>query len=100
MADDIGDHGSDQLILEKIMQQSSQLEVGWLHPHKFVPGIWYKDEEFRQSHKKNFIFVLQNNWIVGNEGKVERAKKWNHWFLSEAGDECLPISDTAAVKHM
>ncbi|KAL7539051.1 hypothetical protein ACHAXR_009004 [Thalassiosira sp. AJA248-18] len=90
--EDIGDLGSDQLLLEEIIQTAQHLHVGWLDPRKFVCGMWYNDEEFRAKHPQPW--VIQNNWVVGNLGKVERAKKWNHWFVSETGNVCLPLSDT------
>lgn len=80
------------------MQETLNLNVGWLDPQKFVPGIWYKDEEFRQSHSRPW--VIQNNWLVGNEEKIKRAKKWKQWFLSETGNECLPPSDTSVAKYL
>ena len=34
------------------------------------------------------LVVIQNNWMVGNERKMLRAKRWNHWFLNDDGNTC------------
>ena len=44
-----------------------------------------------QKEDPNGLVVIQNNWMVGNDRKVLRAKRWNHWFLkegSEGNDVC------------
>eukprot|EP00563_Minutocellus_polymorphus_P018407 CAMPEP_0197724438 /NCGR_PEP_ID=MMETSP1434-20131217/6362_1 /TAXON_ID=265543 /ORGANISM="Minutocellus polymorphus, Strain CCMP3303" /LENGTH=68 /DNA_ID=CAMNT_0043309799 /DNA_START=13 /DNA_END=219 /DNA_ORIENTATION=+ len=33
--------------------------------------------------------VIQNNWICGNDKKIERAKEWGHWFLSDDENRCI-----------
>ena len=80
----IGDHGSEQLMLDKMIREDSELRVGWLDPHTFVPGLWYKDTSYRNTDAA----VVLNNLIIGNEAKIKRAKKWKHWFLDQQGACC------------
>ncbi|KAL7545880.1 hypothetical protein ACHAWF_009239 [Thalassiosira exigua] len=80
---DIGNGGSEQLMLDKMIRDDSGLRVEWLDPHKFVPGKWYDDASFRKTVPAPFVVL--NNWIKGTDNKIKRAKKWNHWFLDEQG---------------
>ena len=41
--------------------------------------------------------MIQNNWVIGTDRKMERAQKQKQWFLDEGGESCLP-SDTY-LKH-
>lgn len=34
--------------------------------------------------------VIQNNWVVGTDKKMERAHLQKQWFLEESGEKCLP----------
>ena len=65
----------------------SHKNVTWLDACHFARGEWYTDSKFRLSCP--FPKVLQNNYIVGKEEKVRRAKEWGHWFLSDEG-LCIP----------
>lgn len=62
---------------------------------RYPSGMWYnhpseiKEKCQKEEKDPGSIVVLQNNWIVGNEAKVSRAKEWGHWFLSEGEDRCL-----------
>ena len=80
---DIGDHGSEQLMLDNMSREDSELRVGWLDPHTFVPGLWYKDRSYRKTVPAPAVVL--NNWIIGNDAKIKRAKEWKHWFLDESG---------------
>jgi hypothetical protein len=72
---------------EMFLLQQSLHEVKWdFFPlDKFVSGLWYEDTYFR---KHTQPVVIQNNWIKGNYNKTIRARKWNHWYLTEKL-ECL-----------
>ena len=62
---------------------------GCLYPS----GAWYMkpkaDNEKCREKALGPMVVLQNNWIMGNENKISRAKSWGHWFLAEEEDQCL-----------
>ena len=63
--------------------RESHLRVSWLDVCRFSSGKWYNSSQLRQRcpHPE----VLQNNWIVGNDAKMQRARQWQHWFLNEYG---------------
>ena len=84
----MGDRGSEQLLFDSIIKDNSlDLDVLWLDPLLFLPGLYYK------SNKKypNAIVIL-NNWIIGNRAKIERAKKYKQWFLDVNG-QCVDAPD-------
>lgn len=72
------DAASDQLLMGRIL---GNLKVGWLDPKAFVPGLWYQDAAYRSTAKTPT--VLLNNYIIGNNEKIKRAKQWKHWFLTD-----------------
>lgn len=48
---------------------------------EYADGTWYNfPEEKRKAMKP---YVINNNWVKGNENKIARAKKWGHWFIKE-----------------
>jgi len=69
----IGDLGSGHLLLEKTMEQTLHLEVSWLDPQKFVPGIWYKDKMFRQRQKKHGFLKIIGLWAMKGKLCVQRS---------------------------
>jgi FkbM family methyltransferase len=87
---EIGDHGSEQLMLDSMISKDAELRVGWLDPQKFVPGLWYKDTSYQKTLPAPAVIL--NNWIVGNDAKVARAKEWGHWFLEQNGGKCLTLT--------
>jgi len=68
---------------------------------KYVSGTWYlqgpwpgyphiNGSEIRRACKADGQpYVINHNWIVGNDAKISRAKRWGHWFLqNEAKGTC------------
>lgn len=60
----------------------------WFPVNDFPNGLWYSDRWPVNKTEISVPVVIQNNYIKGNEKKVERAKKFGHWFLDE-NDNCL-----------
>jgi hypothetical protein len=65
---------------------------------KYPNGRWYdggrggNGAAYRGKCKRehpNGLVVIQNNWMVGNDRKEMRAKRWEHWFLKDDGEKCL-----------
>ena len=81
---DIGDSGSEQLLLTSMVHPHN---VAWLNPTQFVSGQWYTDASYRSFAPSPYIIL--NNYIIGNTNKIMRAKKWNHWFLRSSSTQCL-----------
>ncbi len=76
------DKGEQHMMTQLL--QGTDLPVSWLDECHFARGTWYSDPHYRLRcpHPK----VIQNNYVVGNENKIERAKEWGHWFVQEDGE--------------
>ncbi len=86
---DVLDPG-EQHLMTKLLRRSNT-RVSWLNECHFSNGQWYMNSDFRARcpHPK----VIQNNYISGNQNKIDRAKEWGHWLLNENGScvSDLPI---------
>lgn len=59
----------------------------------FASGLWYKrNAEYVRMCGSRIPRVLNNNWIIGNERKIFRAKAAKHWFLE--GSKCADWKTT------
>lgn len=47
----------------------------------YPDGKWYELTE--DDKKKTRPYVVNNNWVIGNKNKIERAKKFKHWFIHD-----------------
>jgi hypothetical protein len=74
----MGDSGSEQLMLDKLIREEPNLTVAWLPPENFASGLYYRDARYSKSIKHPIVIL--NNFIIGNSAKINRAKKWKHWF--------------------
>ncbi len=85
----------EQILLTKLLDKEEsktprQIDVLWLDGCEFVNGQWYSDAEYRSACRQPI--VVQNNWIIGIDEKVSRAKKEHHWFLNEHANDCaIPV---------
>jgi hypothetical protein len=75
-----------------------------LSPCVYSGGLWYIDAEVDRRRdcilKRGVPVLINNNWIVGNAAKIERAKAWGHWFVGDDGtcDERRIVD--AVTKHV
>ncbi len=64
------------------MLRKGELKVLDLDQCLYASGLWYID---RSAHVNRCgskaPSVLNNNWIIGNKEKIQRANQNNHWFL-------------------
>ncbi len=59
----------------------------------YTSGLWYTEKEKHQRKCNSIVpSVLNNNWIIGNQQKIDRAKFHKHWFLSV--DSCFDWNAT------
>ena len=79
----MGDSGSEQLMLDKLIRKEPNLTVAWLPFEKFVSGLYYTKKDLAKNATRPMVIL--NNWIVGNSAKETRAKRWGHWYLTEDG---------------
>lgn len=70
-----------------------------LDRQRFVDGTWYldfEDEKGRPVRKRWYYtsseslhpIILNNNFMIGVEGKKKRAQRFGHWFLSSESGKC------------
>ena len=89
-------------LLNRIIQNTTttakddeqKVNVTFLDDKRFASGLFYDDpNEYLKADKEGNIVdmpvVIQNNWISGVDRKVERAKQWGHWYLSDDVDTCI-----------
>ena len=92
--DDLGRSASEQLLLMDIAKVSRDLTLTYLPHYSFVPGLYYKDEKYRNLVKNPL--VIQNNWIVGNAAKISRARHWRHWLLDNDNTTCIELKENGS----
>ena len=63
--------------------------ISWrfLPSDRFAPGRWYFPEHAKERRRP--VWSVHNNWVVGNVVKIERARRFGHWFYNETCDCCL-----------
>ena len=54
---------------------------------KFVSGRWYRGRT--QEFDGTDPIVIQNNWAVGIDEKIGRAKRFKQWYLEEDDRTCV-----------
>eukprot|EP00912_Choanoflagellata_sp_UC4_P002109 UC4_evm6s1341 len=79
--ENIGRDGSEQAQLNILISRERALKVVFLPVPEFISGLWYRGESNIPEFKKPM--VIQNNWVVGNNIKMDRAKKHGHWYLND-----------------
>lgn len=71
---------NDQVYFTKLVKMKyANVKSGYLSNKKFSDGKWYGFTKKEQT--KVVPMIINNNWITGNDKKIQRAKKWGHWFL-------------------
>ncbi|GAB1597720.1 UDP-D-xylose:L-fucose alpha-1,3-D-xylosyltransferase 1-like [Argonauta hians] len=74
---------NDQMFLMRLIQNRfGGIKYEVLPYDSFTDGKWYlmKFEE----RKKKKVIILNNNWVIGNTVKINRAKKFGHWFIDNS----------------
>ena len=74
--------GEQIFMTHLLKQERHEVSILWLNECMFASGRWYIEEAYREACPAPK--VIQNNWVVGNANKTQRAQKWKHWYL--AGD--------------
>lgn len=78
----ISEGDNDQIYLSGIINKRlGGLTKKMLPLEKYPDGKWYEMTE--EKRKKSSPYVINNNWVIGNNKKTSRAKEWGHWFLNE-----------------
>jgi len=81
---------------KRLHAAGEKIKVRKLSHCRYPNGRWYDggimddDADYRAACPAKDLVVIQNNWIVGNEKKIERLKRWDHWFVDQETNLCLP----------
>ena len=85
---------NDQHYLSTLIDQNyANIRVKKLSFVTFPDGQWY-NRPAAQRDLTN-VFILNNNFIVGNQNKINRAKQFGHWFLKD--DESCDIEQVNKI---
>lgn len=75
---------NDQVYFTKLVTAKyAKVKAGYLSNKKYADGKWYGFSKKEQKQVKPV--VINNNWISGNDKKIQRAQSWGHWFLRKDG---------------
>ncbi|XP_041349561.1 UDP-D-xylose:L-fucose alpha-1,3-D-xylosyltransferase 3-like [Gigantopelta aegis] len=78
---------ADQPYLNRLIKAKyAGIKVNMLPLNLLADGWWYN---LSDKEKKNIKpLIVNNNWVVGNKGKIQRAKRFGHWFWIEESGKC------------
>ena len=86
----IGDAGNEQHLFTEFLRRkdttNSDFTFQTMPKDRYVSGVWYRSKSRRKCPRP---FAIQNNWIIGNAAKIQRAKRFGHWYLSRDGTKCV-----------
>lgn len=94
---------NDQSILTKLVLRNETWRMSYplafltLDTQRFADGRWYMPEEGWYQKGREKAVIVQNNFVIGVQKKMERAKKWKHWFWKSAEHKCDEALVNAAV---
>lgn len=78
----ISEGDNDQIYLSGIINKRlGGLKKKELPLGEYADGKWYNMPEDKR--KISHPYVINNNWVIGNNKKTSRAKEWGHWFLKQ-----------------
>lgn len=81
-SDAVSEAENDQNFFSNLVNKRyANVSVKVLPLDVYADGKWYKLPE--EKRKQSRPVVINNNWVLGNEAKIVRAKKWKHWFIDE-----------------
>lgn len=77
----VSESKNDQIFFMQLIQNRYANIKYHVLPWDFYPdGKWYTNIKNKQLKRP---VIINNNWVIGNEKKIKRAKKWGHWFVDE-----------------
>ncbi|XP_071179339.1 uncharacterized protein [Mytilus edulis] len=90
----ISEGENDQIYLSDLVKRRVDgLKCKTLPLTEFSDGKWYSFPN--KTRTASDPYVVNNNWVNGNQNKISRAKAWGHWFIRK-DNSC----DTENVKEI
>lgn len=91
---------SEQITMKRLLKERhTDVTVDLVDSCDYAMGVWYEENakavlsgaalRSRCTPTHGMPVVINNNWIVGNDAKIRRAKAWGHWFIDDQGT-CWP----------
>lgn len=76
----VSESKNDQIFFMQLIQSRFAGIKYKVLPWDYYPdGKWYSMKKNKRDKIKPVI--INNNWVIGNTKKLQRAKKWGHWFV-------------------
>ncbi|KAK3099165.1 hypothetical protein FSP39_000426, partial [Pinctada imbricata] len=75
---------NDQTYLHKLLDEKyGGVRMKIVSQYEFPDGKWYG---FTKAEREKYRpYIINNNWLIGTDTKIQRAKTWGHWFLKSDG---------------
>lgn len=90
---------NDQTFLSSLLNAKyGGVKVVYLPDDLFPEGKWYMEPKLRAANPNPL--VIHNNWVIGNDVKIKRAKKFGHWFVSNDSTTSDVICNVTAVSNV
>eukprot|EP00923_Selenidium_pygospionis_P023387 GHVN01040754.1.p1 GENE.GHVN01040754.1~~GHVN01040754.1.p1 ORF type:complete len:224 (+),score=16.58 GHVN01040754.1:592-1263(+) len=89
----VDQHRDDQRYLGTLAYQL-EINVKYIPRGEVCPGYWYLehpltiDPQEATRLKYPSPAIIQNNYIIGIENKINRAKMYRHWYLFDNSNNC------------
>ncbi|KAK7497468.1 hypothetical protein BaRGS_00011310 [Batillaria attramentaria] len=91
---DVSESLNDQQFFTQLLRQKyAGIQIVYLPQELYPDGKWYSLPVDKRQQSPRPI-IINNNWIVGNTKKIERAKQFGHWFV-KAGTSAGACNETA-----
>ena len=86
-------HNDQRYFITLVNDRYADVQVQIMNWTDFPDGQWYK-LPYKNRNLKT-AYIVNNNFIQGNQAKINRAKRYGHWFLKDDGS-----CDDRAVKKI
>ena len=76
----------DQPFLTGLVKRKyAGIRIVYMPPETFTDGKWYGLPASARAARPRPV-IINNNWVIGKDAKVRRAKAFGHWFwISDSG---------------
>ena len=85
-SDVVPEHLDDQPFLTGLVKKKyAGIRIVYMPPETFPDGKWYGLPASARAARPRPV-IINNNWVIGKDAKVRRAKAFGHWFwISDSG---------------